>query len=292
VVADLALENSGSAPLLIPDGTFTATTLDGTEYKGTGLSYVLADGCEAVRTLAAGDSVHCKVVFELPSFATTATISYRDPDTGATTEAPLETSPCHMCAKSCVDLANDAKNCGFCGRDVGAGQCVNATPVCNSGADTCGGTQCLELQSDVANCGACGNALPDGFMCENGQATCPGALVPCGDRCVDLQTDYDNCGACGAGCPMPKAYTNCDGQQIDSVCSQGRCLAQLKSYQRVTCDSICSKYGETCYYAAANYSPSSCLELDLKCNQVPPPNQNVNGKTWVFEVLHCACTGP
>ena len=75
------------------------------------------------------------------------------------------------CKGKCVDLGNDAKNCGACGVVCPTGYtCVAGACVlksCPAGQVMCNG-KCVDLVSDPTNCGACGMVCPTKYTCMNG----------------------------------------------------------------------------------------------------------------------------
>ena len=122
------------------------------------------------------------------------------------------------CAGLCVDLDNDAKNCGACGdackvgQVCSAGKCVLSCPTSQTrcgGADA-GAPYCANLQTDHKNCGACASACKAGQVCSAGKCdlSCQSGLTDCDDSCVNLQTDNNNCGACKTKCPAGQACTS------------------------------------------------------------------------------------
>lgn len=129
------------------------------------------------------------------------------------------------CGGACVNLHNDAANCGACGHACGANQlCAGGIcfSPCTAPQTLCAGG-CTNLLTDSANCGACGNACPPGAACVNGKCiTCPSGQTFCGGACVDLQTDSNNCGACGIVCAIPNAVAGCaNGHCMLVACLQG-----------------------------------------------------------------------
>ena len=83
-----------------------------------------------------------------------------------------------MCAGgACVNVMNNALNCGTCGTQCPAGS------VCNGGACGCSasgqmlcGNACVDVMSDSAHCGACNR--PCSGACTNGQCTVtPGTMT-------------------------------------------------------------------------------------------------------------------
>lgn len=74
----------------------------------------------------------------------------------------------------CVQLGNDADNCGLCGRACeGCDRCFlgACTEVCCADETNCGtdvAPDCSDLESDPRNCGGCGLACGDGQICVQG----------------------------------------------------------------------------------------------------------------------------
>ncbi len=129
-------------------------------------------------------------------------------------------APSVICGADCVDLSNDANNCGMCGVECvnthGSTSCTKGkcAPICDPGWGDCNGTVTdgceADTQTTVASCGGCG------IGCTNphGSTACvSGSCIPSCDadfgNCdgivnngceTDLQTSAGNCGACGADC--------------------------------------------------------------------------------------------
>ena len=78
-----------------------------------------------------------------------------------------------LCGDVCVDVTNDAVNCGACGEACApeqfcsAGACVRMCPDSNVQC----GQSCVDLATDLLNCGVCG------FACQTGQSCVSGACV-------------------------------------------------------------------------------------------------------------------
>jgi hypothetical protein len=165
------------------------------------------------------------------------------------------------CGAWCVDTANDADNCGVCGRVCTpievprytfppsyaiypgvcqAGSCQNVQ-YCPAGTLNCGAT-CVDPASDASNCGACGRvcaADPNGrTYCAAGtcRAQCAAGFTECNGHCVQLQTDAGNCGACGDVCTPPSGGA--------ATCSAGSCVA--------TCPAGTTLCGDACVNTASS----------------------------------------
>lgn len=133
---------------------------------------------------------------------------------------------------TCVNISNNASNCGSCGN------------ACPAGYGCCivdGDWTCVNLTDSNANCGSCGIACSGGTTCQNGTCACPAGQTSCNGACVNLSTDDDNCGGCGHGCnggtcengsctncPVPPGYApySCPAgsfccESVMSCCLQG-----------------------------------------------------------------------
>jgi DNA-binding beta-propeller fold protein YncE len=125
------------------------------------------------------------------------------------------TPPCatgtHLCDGACLDLSQDAQNCGGCGVSCQAGNlCQEGVCACPSGTGLCDGS-CVSLQASAKHCGACGHACGPAQVCQQGicQSSCTDGLTECAGGCVRKETDPLNCGACGNVCAPGKG---CRGQ--------------------------------------------------------------------------------
>ncbi|MDX9719152.1 MAG: hypothetical protein RBU37_00285 [Myxococcota bacterium] len=132
------------------------------------------------------------------------------------------------CDGVCVNLKNDARNCGVCGNPCGEREvCLGGACTCPAGTETCGEEKCIDLLSNKEHCGNCetrcdyncyqavcscgqGYCVPPQECCENplGKDT-----DPTNDDfiCFNLQEDPYNCGGCGVECG--------EGE----VCFEGKC---------------------------------------------------------------------
>ncbi|KAL4432532.1 hypothetical protein ABPG77_000469 [Micractinium sp. CCAP 211/92] len=76
-----------------------------------------------------------------------------------------------ICGGGCIDVENDAMNCGYCSRMCDAGEsCSSGVCSCGSGLTSCGGT-CVDTLSDSSHCGSCAYACSDGQSCSYGSCS-------------------------------------------------------------------------------------------------------------------------
>jgi hypothetical protein len=142
------------------------------------------------------------------------------PDAGTPAPGPIAATCCFgavECNGSCIDLKNDANNCGGCGVRCGADKrCSGGSCLPCAAAQTQCPDQCADLKSDPFNCGACGKVCAGSQSCVSGTCgECEGAT--CSNVCVELKTDPSNCGACGNVCAA------------DQCCNDGTCSTEGKT---------------------------------------------------------------
>ncbi len=196
----------------------------------------------------------------------TTTNRFTNLDADTPTDMQESDGPCSLpnitCGRSCVNPAEDPRNCGGCGINCGSGRvcingrCDNECPTSPVRQTRCGET-CTDTNVDRANCGACEHACPDGQVCSAGncQIECGPRYTSCMSatpdgglrdamstgpavRCADLRTDDQHCGACGNACPLghtciegmcelrcPSGQSECDGRCVDLMSSQTDCGA-------------------------------------------------------------------
>jgi hypothetical protein len=169
------------------------------------------------------------------------------------------------CGHNCVDLDNDARNCGGCGNHCVPGAiCANAACTCPSTRTSCP-SACADLTSDATNCGACGNKCDPGEVCTNSHCVCPSDRRSCNGQCIDPLTDNKNCGGCGklcgsgetcsgGNCVCAPGNKNCSGTCVNldtnvrncgeckntcdtgDICSNGHCVCPS---DRTVCSGAC-----------------------------------------------------
>jgi cysteine-rich repeat protein len=128
------------------------------------------------------------------------------------------------CASSggCVDLMNDARNCGACGVTCGASEtCSGGRCTCNTtrgsvgGGAACTGANsccpsigCVNLQTSTTSCGMCGRACATGETCSMGSCrnVCGNGVLTTGEVCDDGNTT--NGDGCSSSC-MPESGWTC-----------------------------------------------------------------------------------
>ncbi|MFO0560894.1 MAG: hypothetical protein U0269_22945 [Polyangiales bacterium] len=133
------------------------------------------------------------------------------------------------CAGMCVNVADDPRHCGGCGRACAAGQgCIMGVCTACAAPRLMCGADCINPDNTVQHCGGCGRSCPSrpnaDARCSGGACSisCVGSFANC-DRndsngCeVDTSNDRNHCGACGRSCGADRA---CVGGAC--VCAAGR----------------------------------------------------------------------
>jgi hypothetical protein len=126
---------------------------------------------------------------------------------------------------SCQSLANDADNCGECGRECEGdtpncygGECTSATcPANTADCDDDGDCEAIDTTSACGLCDvSCGPFDHAGAACTAGRctiSTCDPGFDDCDDAVhngceVDIRT-LDTCGSCTTSCVIPGAQESC-----------------------------------------------------------------------------------
>jgi alpha-tubulin suppressor-like RCC1 family protein len=190
-----------------------------------------------------------------PSGCATNTVD--QPDTGTPVEAgppnPCGPGTAKQCNGVCIDVQNDAQNCGDCGtvcpsdKVCSHGQCA---AVCGGGTAHCGNF-CVDLKADPLNCGGCNTKCPSGQVCNKAACalTCQAGLTDCNGGCVDTTSDDFNCAACGNACDSGKH------------CVNGSCQATCQSGWSSCSDG--TDGGTTC--VDTTNDPNNCNSCGNKC---------------------------
>jgi alpha-tubulin suppressor-like RCC1 family protein len=178
-----------------------------------------------------------------------------------------------QCGTDCVDLQNDALNCGACGYGCASGeQCFNGAcmPACATGEHPCSGV-CVS-STDPGTCGTRCTPCP---VPDGGIATCDGTT--CGGLC-DPKLRF--CGGACASCPATGGVM-CSGDQcVPSGCSLGQhlCNGHCVDENPNSCGDGCAACPaapasgfQTCLDGACSYlcragyrvCPSGCCRTDV-----------------------------
>jgi hypothetical protein len=125
------------------------------------------------------------------------------------------------CGKICVDIQNDANNCGGCGKQCANGQACEdgecqepPPPQCAAGEIACEYLCCSATQE------CCGNGLNPLCYDPATESCCPdwqgfGTVCPPGTRCETFDDPYDTVGAYPFCCPS--GTTTC----VHGCCPEG-----------------------------------------------------------------------
>jgi hypothetical protein len=168
----------------------------------------------------------------------------------------------------CVNLSNDAENCGACGVScAGEGQgtrCFAGRCQCGDGVDGCNGTRgstccpvregvtrpyCANFDRDLSDCDGCGLACDPRRTdrCSAGNCYCGSRPITCAGTpddlccpdafdegsCVDTRTSLDHCGGCGIVCVMGETC-------VAGVCTRGAtCAGGCAGPDAYCCEGVC-----------------------------------------------------
>jgi hypothetical protein len=183
-----------------------------------------------------------------------------------------------VCSSTCVDVAIDNANCGFCGHVCPAGStCQSSICVCGGGKTLCGNT-CIDTSIDPQHCGSCATTCSANHVvsatCLGGvcNGTCVASYGDCnGDKAKDgcelylpTSTDPNNCGACGnvcgggqncvsGGCVCPAGQSTCPNADGGVHCAD----LSTNANDCGTCNNPCS--GTNCYAGVCKAGPCDGL---------------------------------
>jgi hypothetical protein len=200
---------------------------------------------------------------------------------------------------ACVNLVNDANNCGNCGHICnaptnGTAACAldNCVGACSGGLVVCGATidgfgTCIDTKTDVNNCGSCGHQCkaPTGggtVSCQSGMcvSSCTsGSSMLCDTTafgegtCVDKLTDPNNCNSCDHKCKPPTGGT--------ATCNMGVCTGICTSGSDTVCGADMDGNG-TC--GDLTTDPMHCGACNKACS-----SQNIATPTCTASICNGAC---
>jgi hypothetical protein len=191
------------------------TPVGGPPRRFTAPSKLMALGAVGLGLVALSSGV---VLAPLPAVPPVPTDTTDPPD-----QCPTGWDRCG--GEACLDLANDAQNCGTCGAACPAGKACRAGGCgCVAPLTDCSGT-CVDLQTAPEHCGTCASPCEAGHACSGGECErCAAARgeTDCGGSCVRLQSNVANCGACGKACASrPNARRACNSGACSVVCLPG-----------------------------------------------------------------------
>ncbi|HVT10231.1 MAG TPA: hypothetical protein VHO67_22380 [Polyangia bacterium] len=214
-----------------------------------------------------------------------------------------------LCGSQCVNLTNDANNCGACGHSCAslphvkpnatspAVQCVSGACViqpagCVSGYGHCSSKPDDGCETDLTRpqtCGSCTNscASPLGLCSTTtGAPVCASSCTAptpnlCGSKCVDTKTDPTNCGTCGHDCTAlphlkPGAAVTCDGSG-GCVVPQSACATGYANCSSGAADA------DGC--ETATNTLSNCGGCGISCSQ---PNATATCASGTCSIVSCS----
>ncbi len=168
----------------------------------------------------------------------------------------------------CVNLSNDAENCGLCGIRCAADglgtRCFAGRCQCGDGVDGCNGSRgstccptrpgvarpyCANFDRDLNDCDGCGLACDPRSTdrCSAGSCFCGSRAVACAGTaedlccaddfgegaCVDTRTSVVHCGGCGVACALGEAC-------VAGVCTRGAaCGGGCAGPDPFCCEGVC-----------------------------------------------------
>lgn|GEM_PF-2314236 len=199
LVLDIEVFNRSNEQPLLAAPLFSLETSGNVEILGSIQTELFDGGCRADTAVPVGETVGCRLMFEIPRGEWPTALHYQPQATRFSTPVAVCTADRVPCHGSCVDLTTDPEHCGACLAAVPAGSTCQAGEGDCEGADpaTCGGA-CVDLAVSLEHCGGCNQPVPSGTSCVDGVPACPSPdFTLCDDGCHNLESDRDNCGACG-----------------------------------------------------------------------------------------------
>ena len=205
------------------------------------------------------------------------------------------------CNGTCINLSSDMHNCGSCGNECNAGQCIDGTCQCPDQKTNCSNT-CVDLSSDPNNCGECGTVCSGGKSCIESKCQCPLGMVECSGICVELNTNAHcaNCeDVCSGGktcqdkkCQCPSEMAECSGicvelntnehcANCEDVCSGGKTCQDKKCQcplEMAECNGICVELNTNEHCANCEDACSGGMTCQNKKCQCPPGQTDCGGK--------------
>ena len=222
---------------------------------------------------------------------------------------------CDKSAPKCLDLSQDASNCGACGNKCGDGYvCVAGECAVNSCADDAqtvcsvgGENVCINVNDNNADhCGACNykcadnpiaNATSSACVAGKCQYACATGYTNVGTgatadtiKCADFKTDNSNCGAKGNVCQDGKVCVA--GGCVQNSCSGGETLCSINGKNECkTISGTDANHCGTCNYDCAknpitNATSSACVAG--KCQYVCATGYTNVGTGATADTIKCA----
>ncbi len=170
---------------------------------------------------------------------------------------------------ACVDIVNNAMNCGMCGVTCGPGQ------TCTAGRCTGGGLDGAMPPRDGGTGGSCTPACSESYRC-------------CGSSCVPQaaafgsngRTDpsFNNCNGCGITCDMERA--SACSRPMGAMTGATRCMCG--QYDQCTAGQVCVMEMGSFVCVTTSTDPRNCGMVGRACAE---------GESCVAGNCVCGATG-